>query len=683
MAFDAIPAEVLNLYKKISDDLKKYSESYYLFDMSDVSDAEYDALYTKLKLLEKEYPSLATAKSPTKTVGAGKINAKLGTIKHIEPMLSLEDAFNESDIDAFFSRVARWINSEEFPEIVAEAKLDGLSASARYVDGILVSAATRGTGTEGENVTENFKTIEGIPLKLNGENIPHLIEIRGEVIMFKAEFEKLNSERETMGLPLFVNPRNAAAGSLRQIDPNVTKARNLSFFAYYICGDDKYKKHTEILEGIEKYGFKVNPIYELCSSRTSILDKYHAIERERADLPFDIDGVVYKINDLSIQKKLGNTIKYPRHSIAYKFPPEKAETTILGVDIQVGRTGVVTPVANVKSVNVGGVEITRATLHNKDEIKRKDIRVGDRVIIQRAGDVIPQILRRIPEDRPQFSKEFEFPKVCPSCGYELVENEGEAAIRCPNILECPAQNLERIKHFVSKHAFDIDGLGDKNIKFLIQNGFIKNSADIFRFMEFSNELLRYDGWGTLQIENIKNAIEKKKEIMLDRFIYALSIPQVGHVVAHQLAEHFISYDNFYECGKNSNFGSLSVLNGIGNAVVNQCNVWFKEERNLILLNELAKHVKISDFPIVKDGVLSGTSFIFTGTLETMTRNEAKQLVERNGGRVMTSISKNVDYVVAGESAGSKLAKATELGLKIISEIEFKNLFSNDGTNKTS
>lgn len=675
MAAEVVPAEVLDLYKKISNDLKKYSESYYLFDKPIVSDAEYDALYEKLKSLEKEYPGLVNSKSPTKTVGAGKINAKLGTIKHIEPMLSLEDAFNESDIDAFFSRVARWLNSEEFPEIVVEAKLDGLSASARYVDGVLVSAATRGTGIEGENVTENFKTIEGIPLKLNGENLPHLIEIRGEVIMFKTEFEKLNSERETIGLPLFVNPRNAAAGSLRQLDPNVTKSRNLRFFAYYIYGDDKYKKHTEILEDIEKYGFKVNPIHEVCSSRASLIDKYHAIERERADLPFDIDGVVYKINDLSLQKKLGNTIKYPRHSIAYKFPPEKAETTILSIEIQVGRTGVITPVANVKAVNVGGVEITRATLHNKDEIKRKDIRVDDRVIIQRAGDVIPQILKSIPEARTASSKEFDFPKICPSCGCELVENEDEAAIRCPNVLGCPAQNLERIKHFVSKYAFDIDGLGDKNIKFLIQNEFIKNPADIFRFAEFANELVRYDGWGAVQIENIKNAIESKKEITLDRFIYALSIPQVGRVVAKQLAEHFISYDNFYECGKNLNFDSLSALNGIGEAVVNECKIWFKEERNLILLNELTKYVEVSDFIIVKDGALVGTSFIFTGTLETMTRNEAKQLVERNGGRVMTSISKNVDYVVAGTSAGSKLSKATELGLKIISESEFKNLLS--------
>lgn len=674
-----VPEDVLHLYKKLSKDLKKFSDSYYLFDDPKISDAEYDKLYNKLKSIEDEYPELISNKSPTQIIGSGKMKSELGTITHIVPMLSLEDAFNEDDIDAFFARVYRWLNSDKFPEIVVEAKLDGLSASIRYVDGVLETAATRGSGIEGEDVTENIKMIQGIPHKLNTKSPPHLIEVRGEVIMPKLEFERINSEREAQGFTPFVNPRNAAAGSLRQLDPNITKERNLQFFAYYIFGDDRYQKHTDILDDISKYGFRVNPINYLCKTREELTDKYHQVEEERADLPFDIDGVVYKINDLGLQKKLGNTVKYPRHSIAYKFPAEKAESTILSIDIQVGRTGVITPVANIKSVNIGGVEITRATLHNKDEIVRKDIRVGDRVIVQRAGDVIPQIVKSLSDKRTSSSIPFLFPDVCPSCGTHLIFSQDEAAIRCPNIATCPAQNIERIKHFVSKSAFDIDGLGDKNIKFLINEGFIKKSADIFKFSEFCNKLVNYSGWGKQQVGNINKAINRKKDIELYRFIYALSIPLVGIVIAKQFARHFVSLQKFLDCMQNLNFEELLQINGIGSSIVDACKEWFENKDNVDNLKELSQYVNVLDYVVLDEQKLSGLSFVFTGTLLTMTRNEAKQIVEENGGKVLSSVSKNASYIVVGEDAGNKLAKAKELNLKILSEDEFKSMIKSLST----
>lgn len=665
--------KLILLHKDLSEKLQKFSESYYLFDAPIVSDAEYDSLYRKLVELESSYPWLKKTESVSEKVGAGRIDSKFGKIEHIRPMLSLENAFNNTDIEAFLGRIRKLTCSDNFFEMVAEAKLDGLSASIRYVKGSLVSAATRGDGSVGEDVTENVKCIDNVPLKICTLDNSDAIEIRGEVVMLKSDFVELNKEREKNGLQKFVNPRNAAAGSLRQLDPNVTKSRKLKFFAYQIVGDSSIKMHSDSLEILRRYEFDVNPIFKICKNKEELDEFYEDVNRKRAELEFDIDGVVFKVNDLALQAKLGNTGKYPRHSIAYKFSAEQAETKILDIFVQVGRTGVITPVASVLPVNVGGVEISKATLHNKDEILRKDIRVGDTVVIQRAGDVIPQIVSVVHGSRLQSSQKYAFPVVCPSCGSALVETD-DVAVKCPNVENCKAQNIEKIIHFASKNALNIEGLGDKTVEFLVENGFVKSPLDLFKFSEYYKFLLQFDGWGERQILNIKNAIEKSKKVSLDRFINSLSIPLVGKIVSKQLANFFKSSSGFITCGLENNFSSLIHIDGIGESIINECENWFSNKRNADLVVQLNDILDISNIQKVEGGKLDGMTFVFTGTLEAFTRDEAKRLVEENGGNVVSSISKKINFVVAGTSAGSKLNKAKELDLKIISEEEFRAIF---------
>ncbi len=664
---------IILLHKELSEKLQKFAESYYLFDSPIVSDSEYDELYRKLVSLETEYPELKNGVvSVSEKIGAGKLDAKFRKIWHISQMLSLENAFNNDDIEAFLSRINKLAGCNSFIEMVAEAKLDGLSASIRYSAGRLVSAATRGDGIVGEDVTENVKCIDNVPIQINSDGLPDTIEIRGEVVMLKADFVELNKDREKVGLQKFVNPRNAAAGSLRQLDPNITKSRKLKFFAYQIVGDQKIKNQSDSLDALINYGFDVNPIFKICKSKQELYEFYNDVNHRRAELAFDIDGVVFKVNDLSLQTELGNTSKYPRHSIAYKFSAEQAETKILDIFVQVGRTGVITPVASVLPVNVGGVEISKATLHNKDEINRKDIRIGDTVIIQRAGDVIPQIVSVIPSSRHLSSQKYEFPSICPSCGSTLVDGE-DVAIKCPNVENCKAQNIERIIHFVSKNAINIDGLGDKTIEFLVENGFVKSQLDIFKFSEYSRFLLQFDGWGERQILNIKNAIDKSKKSSLDRFIYSLSIPLVGKIVSKQLAVFFETSKKFIECGEKGDFSSLINVDGIGSSIIHECEKWFSIKNNVDLIKQLNNILDIVSVNKHASGMLAGMIFIFTGTLESFSRDEAKRLVEENGGVVVSSISKKINFVVAGASAGSKLNKAKELDLKIISEDEFKTI----------
>ena len=658
-------------YNTLKDLLSNYSKQYYIFDDPSVSDAEYDSLYNELLELEKEFPHLKEADSPSNKVGAAA-SKKFKKVHHADKMLSLENAFNEEDISAFISRVHKLCNRTDV-DFILEPKMDGLSCSIIYKSGILTQASTRGDGNIGEDVTANVLTIRNVPKKLP---IAVDVEIRGEVIMLKKDFEELNRQREANDEKLFANPRNAAAGSLRQLDSSITASRNLAFFAYSVIGYD-FKTQQDVLNNLKQLGFTVSKHISLCRTQEEALQFYKDIEKQRADLDYDIDGIVYKTNDLSLQKIMGTATKYPRHSIAYKFPAQQAQTTVVDIVVQVGRTGNITPVAELKPVTVGGVVVSRATLHNKDELEKKDIRVGDRVVLQRAGDVIPQILYAIPEARSADSKPFEFPQYCPCCNAKLVQEEEEVAVKCVN-LNCPAQLVERLVHFASREAFNIDGLGDQNIKFFFEKGFVKSQADIFHLEERNSEfqLEKIDGWGKQSVTNLFDAINKSRNIALDRFICALGIPQFGKTASKLVAQYFGSYLNFLKSIEDQNLAELISINGIGFSMVESIKQFFSITTNLEILKILGGNaitpglVSVQDMPSASSNILSGMSIVFTGSLQHLSRDEAKQLGEDNGAKVSSSVSSKTSFVVAGENAGSKLQKATDLGIRVISEEEF-------------
>lgn len=677
------------LYAKLSKDLSAFSERYYLFDDPAVTDAEYDATYAKLKALEAEYPDLAKD-GPLTTVGASVRNTKFDKITHIVPMLSLDNAFDDNDINTFFKRAEKWLKIDKIPESVIEAKLDGLSATLRYKGGKLISAATRGDGFIGEDITANIKYISGIVQELKTAMPPDLIEVRGEVVMLKDDFNRLNEELKLKGEKLFANPRNAAAGSLRQLDPNITKNRKLQFFSYAIVGNVEYKKHWDILQHLVEFGFDINPVHYLCENLDEMKKARNAIEHLRAGFAFDIDGAVYKINDLDYQNRLGNAQKYPRHSIAFKFSAEQAESRILNITTQIGRTGVITPVANIQPVNIGGVLISRATLHNKYEIARKDIREEDTVIVQRAGDVIPQIMNVV--KHAENSKEYVFPTYCTSCGAEL-QDINKATI-CLNHARCHAQVKERLKYFVSKDAFDIIGFGDKNIDFLVDNDIISEPVDIFRLNDTGDKNVQLDmfgmsrnidylkyvsDWGEVSINKLLKAIEAKKHISLERYICSLSIPLVGKKVSSVLAAHYKTCENFLKHVDSLSFDELIEIDNIGEAIRISCIEFFGNEYfrsiayNLVGYSKMTGPVHVADY-VEKNGKLAGVSFVFTGTLKSITRGEAKYMVEKNGGDVMSAISSKTNYVVNGNNPGNKLKKAEEFGIKIITEKEFLDMF---------
>lgn len=660
-------AEKKKRHAELSKLLSNYSRQYYIFDDPSVSDAEYDALYQELLAIENEYPQLATKSSPSQKVGA-KISKDFQKVVHEQKMLSLENAFNEEDIQDFIDKVRKLTGKSEV-EFMLEPKLDGLSASIMYRDGILVQASTRGDGAIGEDVTENIKTLDNVPKKIN---LPGDTEIRGEVVMLKKDFEQLNEQRRLSGEKLFSNPRNAAAGSLRQLDFRITAQRKLTFFAYSIIGENlNLTSQQEILQTLRDLGFTVSDKTKLCRNQEEAFEFYKIMERQRSDLAYDIDGVVYKTNDLSLQKQMGNATKYPRHSIAYKFPAQKAQTTILDIVVQVGRTGNITPVAELAPVNVGGVIVSRATLHNKDEIEKKDIRIGDRVVVQRAGDVIPQILHPIIEQRPQDSKPFEFPTTCPCCGSELVREEEEVAIKCEN-LDCSAQLVEKLIHFVSRQAFNIEGLGEQNIKFLFNKGIVKSPVDIF-YLEEKNQqyhLENEDGWGKQSVENLFKSIETAKNIGLEKFINALGIPQIGRAASVLIARFYKTFANFLNAVEQDNVSELITINGIGDLMIQDLKNFFKISNNLEVMRKLAAVINIQDAQATEESEWTGKSIVFTGTLSTLGRDEAKEIVEKLGGKASSSVSSKTYLVVAGENAGSKLEKAKNLGVKIISEREF-------------
>jgi DNA ligase (NAD+) len=653
-------------HAELSGLLNSYSKQYYIFDDPAVSDAEYDSLYNELLEIEKEFPELKLAKSPSQKVGAA-VSKSFKKLSHSTPMLSLENAYNENDISDFIDRVKK-LSEVENVDLVLEPKFDGLSLSITYKSGILTSAATRGDGFVGEDVTQNILTIAGIPKKI--ENFS--AEVRGEVVMLKSDFQELNERREKDGEKLFANPRNAAAGSLRQLDSKITASRKLTFFAYSIVSNEiSFDFQTDVLSALKNWGFTVSDKFALCKSQAEAFEFYKKIEERRAELEYDVDGMVYKVNDLSLQKKLGASAKFPRHSIAYKFPAEKAQTTVLNIVAQVGRTGNITPVAELKPVTVGGVVISRATLHNKDEVEKLDIRIGDRVVLQRAGDVIPQILYPILEERPTDAVSFVFPTTCPCCGSVLVREEDEAAVKCVN-LDCEAQLVERLIHFVSKLAFNIDGLGDQNIRFLFEKGIVKSPIDIF-YMEEKNREFRlenFDGWGKLSVENLFKSINSARTISLDKFIYSFGIPQVGRAVSKLIAKFFGTFDAFINCTKNKEGEKLLGILGIGDSIASDFNNFFTNENNLKIVLKLGEIVNVADAESSENKIFFGQSIVFTGSFEKLSREEAKELVEKFGGRAASSVSAKTSLVVAGENAGQKLEQAQKLGVKIVSEDEF-------------
>ena len=687
-------AELARLAKQIA----QHDKFYHQHDAPMISDADYDALRRRNEAIETRFPDLVRDDSPSKRVGAGPA-AGFGKVKHKVPMLSLGNAFETEDVEEFLARIARFLGLKEDDavEIMAEPKIDGLSCALRYEDGKLVQGATRGDGTTGEDITANVRTIDDLPKELKGKGWPDLLEVRGEVYMSRQAFMDLNKRQEAAGEKIFANPRNAAAGSLRQLNPAITASRPLHFFAYTwgeVSGDPAEvlgDTMTKVRDSFHRWGFTLNEPSRLCKGKDELLDFYRHIMAERPELAFDIDGVVYKVNRLDLQNRLGFVSRAPRWAIAHKFPAEQAQTILNEITIQVGRTGALTPVANLEPISVGGVVVARATLHNEDEIARKGIRVGDHVVIQRAGDVIPQVVEVV--RHADGSKPYVFPDHCPVCGSLAIREEGEVVRRCTGGLICKAQNYERLRHFVSRDAFDIEGLGGKHIQAFLDDDKITTPGDIFRLRDHQAEISEREGWGKQSAANLMKAIEARRSIGLDRFIYALGIRQIGQATAKLLARNYNTLDHWrsammtaYQERKaaeearkpeevGEHYAELCNIEGIGMNVADDLVYFFGEDHNLKILEDLEAELTIEtvEAPTASDSPVAGKTVVFTGTLETMTRSEAKARAESLGAKVAGSVSKKTDYVVAGADAGSKEKKAKELGIEILTEQAWRDL----------
>ncbi|MCP5361629.1 MAG: NAD-dependent DNA ligase LigA [Hyphomicrobiales bacterium] len=666
---------------RLAAEIAAHDQRYYQEDAPVVSDAEYDALRMRNAAIEARFPQLVRQDSPSLRVGAAP-SEKFGKVKHRIPMLSLGNAFSEEDIADFLQRIRRFLGLAEDAEItlLCEPKIDGLSFSARYEKGKLVQGATRGDGETGEDITENLRTV--LPGVLKGTP-PDVLEVRGEVYMSHADFAALNAQREAAGEALFANPRNAAAGSLRQLDPAITASRKLQYFVYGWgeISSELAETQSGCIAALGAYGLVTNPLVQSCSDLETLLAYYARIYAKRPELPYDIDGLVYKVDRLDWQKRLGFVARAPRWAIAHKFPAEQAKTVLEDILIQVGRTGALTPVAVLRPVTVGGVVVSRATLHNEDEIRRKDIRIGDTVTIQRAGDVIPQVVAVDMALRPDDSQPYTFPETCPACGSHAVREEGEAVRRCTGGLICPAQAVERLKHFVARGAFDIEGLGKKQVELFWQKGLLHNPVDIFRMEarqpEWETPLNAWEGWGKKSAGNLFAAIAARRSMSLERFIYALGIRHVGETTAKMLARHYGSYHTFEAAMRAAEgeageaWEGLLAIDGIGPAAAQELVAFYAEPHNRDLLAKLTQEVQVQDAVApVASSPLSGKSVVFTGTLEHMTRSEAKARAESLGMKVVGSVSAKTDYVVAGAEAGSKLKKAEALGVKVLSESEW-------------
>ncbi|HEX2116069.1 MAG TPA: NAD-dependent DNA ligase LigA [Alphaproteobacteria bacterium] len=672
---------------RLAAEIAHHDKLYYQKDAPEISDAAYDALRKRNLAIEARFPDLIRPDSPSLRVGAAPA-AAFGKVRHSLPMLSLDNAFDEQDVRDFADRIRRFLGlkPDQAIELVAEPKIDGLSISLRYEKGRFVHGATRGDGETGEDVTANLRTLDDIPNQLKGRDALDVLEVRGEVYMQRGDFLKLNERRVKDGEPLFANPRNAAAGSLRQLDPNITAKRPLRFFGYALgqVSAPVAKTHWDLLMRLRHWGFPVNPLAKLCASVDEALEFYRGIAERRASLSYEIDGVVYKVNRFDWQERLGMVSRAPRWATAHKFPAEQARTKLKDITIQVGRTGTLTPVAELEPVNVGGVMVARTTLHNEDEIKRKDVRIGDTVIVQRAGDVIPQIVGIVPTARPRGAKPYEFPDHCPVCGSKAVRAEGEVARRCTGGLVCEAQVVERLRHFTSRNAFDIEGLGWERVEAFHKDGLLKVPGDIFRLRNRAAEIEAREGWGKKSVERLLDAIEARRTIPLDRFIYALGIRQVGEATAKLLARHYRSLENWRKsmeaAAKDPECDAaheLDAISQIGPSVAADICAFFAESHNRETLDDL-KRVGVQVEPVAAparaaNSPVAGKTVVFTGTLETMTRPEAKARAEQLGANVTESVSKKTDYVIVGAEAGSKATKAKALGVTTLSEQEWLKL----------
>jgi DNA ligase (NAD+) len=655
----------------LSETLREHNYYYYVLDDPKIPDIEYDRLMRELEQLEAAYPSLIRADSPTQRVGAEPLS-EFTQVTHDVPMLSLGNVFNDEELSAFDQRTRERLAQDDSIDYIAEPKLDGLAVSLLYKDGELIRAATRGDGTTGEDITHNVRTIPSVPLKLRGDNIPPLLDVRGEVIMPKAGFQKLNQQARSKQEKTFANPRNAAAGSLRQLDPRITATRPLDIYCYAVASVDKIKftTHEETLKQLKKWGLKINPEIKNVKGLQGCLDYYQAIGNKRDALAYDIDGVVYKVNSLDWQRDLGFVSRAPRWAIAHKFPAQEELSEILAVEFQVGRTGALTPVARLKPTLVAGVTVSNATLHNMDEVQRKDIRVGDTVIIRRAGDVIPEVVKSLPERRPENAEEIIMPTQCPVCESAVVRVEGEAVYRCTGGLFCAAQHKEACKHFASRKAIDIDGLGEKLVEQLIDNGLVKQLPDFYRLQQ--DELIKLERMGEKSAQNLLAALEKSKQTTLARFIYALGIREVGEATAKTLAHHF---GNLAAIMK-ANDEQLQAVNDIGVVVAQHIITFFQQTHNRDIIQDLQNlgvtwdDIDVSIAP--QDESLAGKTYVITGSF-AQSRDKIKAQLEAKGAKVSGSLSKKTSALIAGEKAGSKLNKAEQLAIPILNEKDLDEL----------
>lgn len=655
--------------------LRHHEYLYHVLDNPEIPDAEYDRLMGELRALEEAHPDLITPDSPTQRVGAAPLS-EFTQIRHEVPMLSLDNVFDEASYLAFNKRIQDRLKSTEAVTFCCELKLDGLAVSLLYEDGVLISAATRGDGTTGENITANVRTIRAIPLKLRGENIPRRLEVRGEVFLPQAGFEKINEEARRTGGKIFANPRNAAAGSLRQLDPRITAKRPLTFFCYGVGvleGGELPASHHGRLQQFKEWGLPVSDRIRLCNTAEEVLAFYHQVEAERPTLGFDIDGVVIKVDSLALQETLGFVARAPRWAVAFKFPAQEQMTFVRDVEFQVGRTGAITPVARLEPVQVAGVLVSNATLHNADEIERLGLRIGDRVVIRRAGDVIPQVVGVVESERPENTTEIVFPAHCPVCGSDVERVEGEAVARCTGGLICGAQRKEALKHFVSRRALDVDGMGDKIIDQLVEKEYVHTAADLFKLT--AGKLTGLDRMGPKSAQNVVDALAKSKETTFARFLYALGIREVGEATAAGLATYFGSLDALTA----ASIEELQKVPDVGIVVATHVFNFFAEESNREVIRQLTEEAGVHwPAPVVInaeeiDSPFAGKTVVLTGSLSIMSRDDAKARLIELGAKVAGSVSKKTDLVIAGEAAGSKLVKAQELGIEVIDEAEMIRL----------
>ena len=673
----AVPAAAAARVDALREAIAAHNQAYYVLDAPTVSDAEYDALYRELEALEGQYVTLVTPDSPTQRVGGAPL-AAFAPVRHAVPMLSIRTETNTTAEGAanFDARIRRDLGlAETAPpvEYIAELKFDGLAVSLRYEAGRLAVAATRGDGEVGEDVTRNVHTIRAVPLKLSSRKPPGVLDVRGEVYMARKDFERLNARQEAAGLRTFINPRNTAAGAVRQLDPAMTAQRPLRFFAYGIgevSGWDVPPTHAAMFDALAGFGLPVDPHRRVVHGADELIAFYEHVKALRDKLPFDIDGVVYKVNDLALQRKLGFVTREPRWAVAHKFPAEEMATELLDIGVQVGRTGAITPIARLRSVFVGGVTVTNATLHNEDEVRRKDVRIGDTVIVRRAGDVIPEVVRVLLERRPPTAREFVMPATCPECGSAIVRLPDEAIARCTGGLICPAQRKQALRHFASRHALDIEGLGEKLIDQLVDGGKVRTAADVYALS--AQDLAALERMAVKSAANVVAAIDRSRTTTLARFIFALGIRHVGEATARDLAAHFGSLDPLLAATADE----LLQVHDVGPVLAEAIHDFFAEPHNRQVITALrAAGVTWKEGPPQRPaaGPLAGRTFVLTGTLPTLSRDEAKALLEAAGASVVGSVSKKTDYVVAGADAGSKLAKARTLGVAVIDETELRTM----------